>query len=235
MKVTPIKAFSDNYIWVFEDKDKGIAVVVDPGESEAVLAYLQDNDLKLMTILLTHNHDDHVGGVKDIAEANPQVVIYGPQETADLAGHIVAEGDTMELMGETVRVVKSEGHTRGHISYIMGDKLFCGDALFSAGCGRVFTGDYQAQYDALQTFKALADEVTVYAAHEYTQTNLRFAVSVEADNDVLKQALADADELVATGRPTLPTTIGREKEINLFLQAETLDEFIELRQQRDQF
>lgn len=233
MKVTPIKAFSDNYIWVIEDKGK--AVIVDPGESDAVLAYLKEKDLRLTTILLTHNHDDHVGGVKDIVEAYPQVVIYGPQETADMAGHIVAEGDAIELMGETVRVVRSEGHTRGHISYIMGDKLFCGDALFSAGCGRVFTGDYQAQYDALQTFKALDDAVAVYAAHEYTQTNLRFAISMEADNDILKQALTDADELVAAGRPTLPTTIGREKEINLFLQAESLDEFIELRQQRDQF
>lgn len=233
MNIIPIKAFSDNYIWLLKEDDQ--AVVVDPGESASVLKYLKDNGLTLTTLLLTHNHDDHVGGVKDLAEAYPDVIIYGPQETADLANRIVADGDTFELMGEAVRVVKSEGHTRGHISYIMEDKLFCGDAMFSGGCGRVFTGDYQAQYDALQTFKALDDAVVVYAAHEYTQTNLRFALSLDPENIVLQEALEEANKTVEAGQATLPTTIGREKQINVFLQAKDLGEFIELRQGRDQF
>ncbi|XJS10853.1 hydroxyacylglutathione hydrolase [Aerococcaceae bacterium WGS1372] len=233
MKIIPIKAFSDNYIWLIQEGSQ--AVVVDPGESQKVLAYLKDNDLTLTTLLLTHNHDDHVAGVKDLLEVYPDVTVYGPQETAELSNQIVADGDRFELMGESVQIVKSEGHTRGHISYIMGNMLFCGDALFSAGCGRVFTGDYQAQYDALQTFKALDDNVVVYAAHEYTQTNLRFALSVEPNNVILQEALAEVGKMLEAGKPSLPTTIGREKKINLFLQAEDLGEFIELRQGRDQF
>src|SRR5699024_220610 len=108
-------------------------------------------------------------------------------------------------------------HTHGHISFLMGEKaLFCGDALFSAGCGRVFTGDYQAQYDALQKFKRLDDEIKVYAAHEYTQTNLRFAHSVQPSNKAVSEALDQVNDLRAKEEPTLPSTIGREKKINLF-------------------
>lgn len=233
MNIIPIKAFSDNYIWLLEEATQ--AVVVDPGEAQGVLDYLDTHDLTLTTLLLTHNHDDHIGGVQDIIDRYPEIIIYGPQETANLATEGVADGDQFELFGQTVKVVRSEGHTRGHISYIMDDKLFCGDAMFSGGCGRVFTGDYQAQYDALQTFKALDDDVKVYAAHEYTQTNLRFALSVQPDNALIKEALEEANKVVEAGQPTLPTTIGREKDINLFLQAKDLAEFIELRNGRDNF
>lgn len=233
MNIHPIKALSDNYIWIMEEGKQ--AVVVDPGEAQGVLDYLEEKQLELTTILLTHKHDDHIGGVKEMIAKYPGTPVYGPEETAHVADHIVQEGDSFSLFGQDVHVFKTAGHTEEHISYLMGDALFCGDALFSGGCGRVFTKDYQAQYEALQKFKQLDDKVNVYAAHEYTGTNLRFAQSVQPSNAVIAEALEQVQELRAQGKPTLPSTIGKEKDINLFLRADSLDGFIELRQGRDNF
>lgn len=233
MKIHPIRAFSDNYIWVIE-KDKE-AIVVDPGEGAQVMDYLADAELELRAILLTHNHDDHIGGVLEIYEQYPDIAIFGPDETEPLVNHNVKEGDSFEILGETFEVFKTAGHTEGHISYLMGDDLFCGDALFSGGCGRVFTGDYEAQFAALQTFNELKDAVNVYAAHEYTVTNLNFALTVQPKNEVIQEALGEMKDRRAKDEPTLPTTIGREKEINLFLQADSVEAFKALRDQRDNF
>lgn len=233
MKIHPIKAFSDNYIWLMEEGSA--VIVIDPGEAEGVLAYLEEQQLQLTAVLLTHNHDDHVGGVNDVLAEYPDTPVYGPEETKELADHIVGDGDSFELLGQRFDVFKTAGHTEGHISYLAGEALFCGDALFSGGCGRVFTGDYQAQYAALQRFNRLNDDVQVYAAHEYTQTNLRFAHSVQPSNEKVSEALTQVEELRKQDLPTLPSNIGREKEINLFLRAETLEEFIQLRQARDDF
>ncbi|ALV22386.1 hydroxyacylglutathione hydrolase [Carnobacterium antarcticum] len=234
MNIHPIKAFSDNYIWVIEEGTE--AVVVDPGEAEGVMDYLEEQQLHLTAILLTHNHEDHIGGVKEMLAKYPDTPIYGPKETEPLADRIVQEGESFRLLGQTFQVIKTGGHTHGHISFLMGEEaLFCGDALFSAGCGRVFTGDYQAQYDALQKLKRLDDETQVYAAHEYTQTNLRFAHSMQPSNKSVSEALDQANDLRAKEEPTLPSTIGREKKINLFLQAERLEDFVELRKARDDF
>ncbi|MCA9765236.1 MAG: hydroxyacylglutathione hydrolase [Carnobacterium sp.] len=233
MDICPIKAFSDNYIWVIEEGTE--AVIVDPGEAKGVIGYLAEKNLELKAILLTHNHDDHIGGVQEILVTYPDISIYGPEETSSLANHVVVEGDSFNLLNEQFNVIKTAGHTEGHISFLAKKILFCGDALFSAGCGRVFTKDYQAQYDALQKFNQLDDEVLVYAAHEYTQTNLRFSQGIEPPNKVISEALAKTNELRAKGQPTLPTTIGREKKINLFLQATSLEDFKELRQARDHF
>lgn len=232
MNIHPIPAFADNYIWLIED---GSAVVVDPGEAQGVIDYLAERQLNLAAILLTHDHEDHTGGVAAILARFPQTPVYGPEETAPLADHVVQTGDAFGLLGHSFQVHQTAGHTHGHISYLMGQALFCGDALFSAGCGRVFTGDYQAQYEALQWFKRLADDIKVYAAHEYTQTNLRFAQSVDPGNPAIAAALEAANAKRARGLPTLPTTIGQEKAINLFLQAPTLAAFIDLRQARDRF
>ncbi|MBU5594307.1 hydroxyacylglutathione hydrolase [Amphibacillus sp. MSJ-3] len=233
MKIHPIKAFSDNYIWVIE-KDS-IAVVVDPGQASAVIAYLEAEALELGAIFLTHNHHDHTDGVEQILALHPGTPVYGPQETVPLNDHILDEGDTFELFEKPVSVLKTPGHTDGHISYLVGDALFCGDALFSAGTGRVFTGDYQAHYDSLQKFKHLKDTVKVYAGHEYTETNLRFAKSIDPKNRKITEALAEVTALRKEDKSTLPSTIGREKEINLFLQAESLEDFIKRRQARDHF
>lgn len=233
MDVNPVKAFSDNYIWVIEEgKD---AVVVDPGESGGVLHYLEDKELTLNAILLTHEHDDHIGGVENILKKFPDIPVYGPEETKNVADHVVREGESFTLLGYNFEVFKTAGHSREHISFLTENSLFCGDALFSAGCGRVFTGDYQAQYDALQKFKWMDENVNVYAGHEYTQTNLQFAQSIEPENETIRQVLDQVNDLREQGLPTLPSTIGKEKRINLFLMADTLEDFIELRKARDNF
>ena len=233
MEINPVKAFSDNYIWVIEEgKD---AVIVDPGEHKAVLHYLEENQMTLKAIILTHNHEDHIGGVKAISEKFPDTPIYGPEETAFLADHVVKDGDSFDLLGKKFQVFKTAGHTTEHVSFLMEKALFCGDALFSAGCGRVFTGDYQAQFNALQMFKSLDDAVEVYAGHEYTQTNLRFAQFIEPANKNISHVLDQVTNLRAHDRPSLPSTIGKEKNINLFLQADKLQDFIALRNARDNF
>ncbi|MGB3160077.1 MAG: hydroxyacylglutathione hydrolase [Carnobacterium sp.] len=233
MTVYPIKAFSDNYIWIIEEGTE--AVIVDPGEAKHVIAYLEEKQLRLNSILLTHNHDDHIGGVQEILANYPEISIYGPKETEQLANQIVSEGDSFTLLGQNFQVFQTGGHTHGHISFVTKEALFCGDALFSGGCGRVFTKDYQAQYDALQKFKQLDDDIQVYAAHEYTQTNLQFAQSIEPSNKVISESLTEVKDLRLNGQPTLPSTIGKEKKINLFLQAEKLEDFKKLRQARDNF
>lgn len=233
MKINPIKAFSDNYIWVIEEGKK--AVIVDPGEYKGVLHYLEENQMTLNAIILTHNHEDHIGGVKAILEKFPNTPVYGPEEIALLVDHVVKDGDSFNLLGKNFQVFKTAGHTTEHVSFLMEKALFCGDALFSAGCGRVFTGDYQAQFNALQTFKSLDETVEVYAGHEYTQTNLRFAQSIEPANKNISQVLDQVNSLRAHDLPSLPSTIGMEKNINLFLQADKLQDFIELRKARDNF
>lgn len=233
MKIHPIKAFSDNYIWLIE---KGSEVVlVDPGESAGVMRYLEAEERDLAAVLLTHNHNDHTGGVKQILAKYPEIPVYGPQETEPLNDYILHEGDSFQLFGQNVDILETPGHTEGHISYLIGDALFCGDALFSAGTGRVFTGDYQAQYETLQKFKQLNNLVKVYAAHEYTETNLRFAQSIQPTNQMISKVLNEVIAIREEDKPTLPSTIGREKEINLLLQADSLDTFIALRKARDNF
>lgn len=233
MNIKPIKALSDNYIWVIEEGRE--AIIIDPGESAGVLDYLEDSQLTVKAILLTHKHHDHVDGVADILVKFPDTPVYGPEEIGALTNHVVRDGDSVELFGKNFQIFITAGHTEGHISYLMDNNLFCGDALFSAGCGRVFTGDYQAQYDALQKFSTLADDIKVFGAHEYTQTNLRFSQSIEADNQKIATALDEVNQLRVNDELTLPSTIGKEKDINLFLQAKSLDDFIALRNARDAF
>lgn len=233
MIIHPIKAFSDNYIWCIQEGKE--AVVVDPGNAKVVLDYLEEKQLRLAAILLTHKHEDHTGGVREIVARHPESPVYGPKETETLANIVVGEGDSFNLLGQTFQAYETGGHTHDHISFLMGDDLFCGDALFSAGCGRVFTGDYEAQFETLQKFKSLDEDINVFPGHEYTEINLRFAYDMQPYNEKISHALEKVRELRTKGQPTLPTTIGREKEINLFLQAETLEDFIELRNARDDF
>ena len=234
MKITPLKALSDNYIWVFEERNK--AIVVDPGVAEPVIDWLQEYHLELAVILLTHAHSDHIDGVSQLIAQYENVIVYGPQEVEEIATKTVQSGDTFNVFGHEVQVFLTAGHTMGHVSYLVdGDTLFCGDALFSAGCGRVFTQDYQAQYESLQRFKQFNDHVKVYAGHEYTLTNLNFALSIEPNNQQIQSYREVIANKVQRGLPTLPSSIGIEREINLFLRAETPDDFKRLRDLRDVF
>ncbi|WGE34393.1 hydroxyacylglutathione hydrolase [Actinobacillus genomosp. 1] len=234
LNITPIPALSDNYIWAIQKNDN--VIIVDPSDAAPVLAFLAKNQLNLTAILLTHNHHDHIDGMPELLSRYPQISVYGSQEVAQFANRIVQPEDHFTLFDYDVRVIESAGHTAQHVSYLFGNEyLFCGDALFSAGCGRVFTGDYQAQFDALQRFKALPEFVEIFPAHEYTLSNLKFAEEVLPPSCALFEIQERAEILRSRNQPTLPTTLARELQINPFLQAVDLAQFIALRQQKDNF
>lgn len=231
MKIIPIPAFSDNYIWISQ-KDKD-AFIVDPGESKQVIDYIKKENLILKAILLTHKHADHIGGVDEILNEF-ETKVYGPSETSNLNDITLKEGDEFEVIGETVKVIKTAGHTEEHISYLVGDNLFCGDAMFLAGCGRVFTGNYDEQYKSMQKFKQLSDEIRIYAAHEYSMTNLSFANEVAPCEDV-EIEYRRCEDLRKKDLPTLPSTIEKERKVNPFFKANDVEEFKRFRDIRDKY
>ena len=229
MNIKYIKAFNDNYIWTIE-KD-GKILVVDPGDASPVIDYLKNKNLDY--ILLTHKHMDHVGGVKELKNKYG-VKVYGPLETSEYNDITLKDGDEFEIFGEKFKVILTGGHTEEHISYLMGDKLFCGDALFLAGCGRVFTKDYKKAYDGLNKLKNLDKDIVVYPAHEYSLANLEFAESVISNED-LDREYERVKKLREEDKITLPSTIEKEKKINPFFLARDLDEFIQYRNKKDNF
>ena len=229
MFINYIKAFNDNYIWTIE-KD-GKTLVVDPGDADPVIDYLKDKNLDY--ILLTHKHMDHVGGVKELKNKYGAKV-YGPLETKEYNDFTLSDGDEFEVMGENFKVILTAGHTDDHISYLMGDKLFCGDALFLAGCGRVFTKDYNKSYEGLLKLKNLDEDTLVYPAHEYSLANLEFARSVISNED-LNREYERVKKLREEDKIALPSTIEKEKKINPFFLARDLDEFIQFRNKKDNF
>ncbi|VEI77769.1 Hydroxyacylglutathione hydrolase [Mannheimia haemolytica] len=234
LQITPIPALSDNYIWAIQQHNN--LIIVDPAESQPVFDFIAKNSLNLTAILLTHNHHDHTDGVPNIAKRYPNIPVYGPKEVAKFATVIISPDQQLKLFDYDVNILESAGHTAGHISYLFGyDYLFCGDSLFSGGCGRVFTRDYQAQFDALQRFKQLPNSTQVYPAHEYTQSNLKFVEAVLPPSCILAEYQEQVDLLRSQNKPTLPTTIGLEMQVNPFMQAVDLAEFIALRQQKDNF
>lgn len=231
MKIIPIRAFKDNYIWAIVDERD--LVVVDPGESKPVIDFIEEQILSLKAILLTHKHSDHTCGVEELVERYKPTV-YGPSETKNLNSNSLSDGDEIEVLNRGFRVIKTAGHTEEHISYLVEDNLFCGDSLFLAGCGRVFTGDYEEQYRTIQKFKSLDDGVKVYAAHEYSVTNLNFAREVKPCEDV-ELAMNKVSKLISKDLPSLPSNIGCERKINPFFKAKDIVEFKGFRDIRDNF
>ncbi|CAB3787174.1 hydroxyacylglutathione hydrolase [Pararobbsia alpina] len=226
----PVPAFEDNYIWVMTDGHS--AVVVDPGDAAPVESWLREHGVKLIAILLTHHHADHVGGVATLLRtfSGPEgIPVYGPAaESIPVVSRALKGGDTIELdepYGEFA-VLDVPGHTRGHIAYVQhagGDgapHLFCGDTLFASGCGRLFEGTAAQMLASLDSLVALDDDTQVHCAHEYTLSNIRFALACEPANPDLQAWSIRARELRDLGRPTLPTTIGHEKRVNPFLRAD---------------
>ncbi|MDW2150806.1 hydroxyacylglutathione hydrolase, partial [Vibrio sp. 378] len=185
--------FNDNYIWLIQNSEKRCAVV-DPGDAQPVLDYLQANELTLEAILVTHHHNDHIGGVPDLVRAFPHVTVVGPKaEPIPTLTTPMEEGDKLELFGEIFLVLGLPGHTLGHIGYVGDSKLFCGDVLFSAGCGRIFEGTPEQMFESLSKVAALPEETQVFCAHEYTASNVAFALAVEPDNEQLRQYRDDVN------------------------------------------
>lgn len=223
VRIRPVPAFADNYIWLIDD---GLnAVVVDPGEAQPVLDALQADGLTLTAILLTHHHQDHVGGVQDLL-ASCKARVYGPaMEVLPVCDVPLSEGQRVDIDAPalSLRVLDVPGHTAGHIAYTGqvedAPVLFCGDTLFVGGCGRLFEGTPAQMLQSLDKFAALAPETRVYCAHEYTLSNLRWASAVEPDNPALSNFMADCQSRRDRDLPTVPSTIGTELACNPFMRA----------------
>ena len=221
MKLIPIPAFSDNYIWLLHDEHQ--ALVVDPGDAEPVLQALHRLDLKLDAILVTHHHPDHTGGVAALREATGARVFGPGREVIPEPLTRLSQGQQLQLLGLTFEVMDVPGHTAGHIAYFCQDLdqaplLFCGDTLFSGGCGRLFEGTPQQMLASLDALAALPAATRVCCTHEYTLSNLKFALAVDPDNQALLNYIAAASALRARQEPTLPSSIGLERQINPFLR-----------------
>ena len=222
LDVLTIPAFHDNYLWLVHDGRH--AVVVDPGDADAVSRALDANGLELTAILATHHHADHVGGVAELVR-QWDVPVFAPLHDA-IAGATVrlSEGDRVELDRPAVAfsVLDVPGHTRGHIAYVRetpgANWVFCGDTLFAGGCGRMFEGTPSMMLASLDKLAALPGDTLVYCAHEYTVSNLRFALAVEPGNTALRERFAQAQAMRAEGVPTVPSTVQLERETNPFLR-----------------
>ncbi|MDG3088849.1 hydroxyacylglutathione hydrolase [Vibrio hannami] len=218
LTIKSIPAFNDNYIWLIHNSTEACAVV-DPGDAAPVLSYIEEHGLTLEAILLTHHHNDHTGGVAALHRAFPQVKIVGPKNDA-IANltHSMSEGDQLSLFDVTFSVLDLPGHTNGHIGFFGDNKLFCGDVLFSAGCGRIFEGTTEQMFDSVNKISALPDSTEIYCAHEYTASNIVFALAAEPDNRQLQLYRDEVQQLRSQQKSTIPTSLLREKSVNPFLR-----------------
>ncbi|MFM0225507.1 hydroxyacylglutathione hydrolase [Paraburkholderia dipogonis] len=225
LEYVPVPAFDDNYIWVVSDGHH--AAVVDPGEAAPVKAYLAKRGWRLSAILLTHHHQDHVGGVADLLNGQA-VPVYGPAgEAIEHLTRRLKNGDHVSIAAPALElsVLDVPGHTSGHIAYFQAahpqgtPHVFCGDTLFACGCGRLFEGTPKQMLASLDALAALPGATEVHCAHEYTLSNIRFALACEPGNAELQAWRDKASELRARDAPTLPTTIAHERAVNPFLRA----------------
>lgn len=235
-KASAIPALSDNYIWAVhaDSVQPGDSVaIVDPGEAEPVLCWLQDNKLQIGAIIITHHHGDHTAGVASLLEhaktgGITNTPVYGPAAERDhipTITHSLSDGDqfTLDWLGLTFSTLAVPGHTLGHIALYSPGILLAGDTLFRGGCGRVFEGTAAQMQHALSRLRELDGATHVYCGHEYTQKNLQFAQRVEPDNPDIAQAVAAVNELRHNNRPSVPGTIAEERRINPFLRWDNAD------------
>ncbi len=253
LHIQQIPVLSDNYVYLVRDEESGACAAVDPAEAEPVLAALREKGLTLSHILNTHHHGDHVGGNERL-KAETGCAIVGPRADASRIPGIdveVGEGDEFRLGNAIARVFDVPGHTRGHIAYWFEDDkaLFCGDTLFALGCGRLFEGTPRQMWESLTSLRNLPGDTRVYCAHEYTQTNARFALSVEPENEALKAVAERVEVRRAKNLPTVPSLMADEVAANPFLRADSpelqramgmenadaVDVFAEIRHRKDAF
>ena len=234
-----VPILSDNYAWLLHDEASGAVAIVDPADATACIAAIEQDGGKLDMIIITHHHDDHIAGVDEVRAKYGATVVGATADKHRLPklDLEVKEGDTVPFGQSHFEVIDTPGHTRGHVSYFSpdGDILLCADTLFSLGCGRLLEGTAQDMFDSLQKLAKLPDDTLVCCGHEYTQTNARFALTVEPDNEALQQRAALVDRQRTAGRATVPTRLGEEKAANPFMRATTAEELGRIRTGKDNF
>ena len=226
IKIEPIKAFSDNYIWLVTTNE-GL-LVVDPGDAAPVESYLKDNNMSLSNILITHHHFDHTGGVKRLSETNNNLDVYGPTNSIfDGINKELKDGDKINILGIDFSIIEVPGHTLDHIAFFAENDgnpfLFCGDTLFAGGCGRIFEGTYEQMFESLSKLSELPLNTKVYCGHEYTLSNLSFALKVDKSNNILQVRYTDCIEARNNDIPTIPSTLELEMQTNPFLRHDQKD------------
>ena len=225
VNVITVPSFNDNYIWLIKDSQSQHCIVVDPGDATPVLEIIESQSLIVDAIIITHKHYDHIDGVEGLlAASDNEIKIYSKNKLFPLS-IAVQEGQVINFFDDrySLTIMEVPGHTLDHVVYFNEEALFCGDTLFSAGCGRVFEGSHQQMFDALSRLANLPDETLVYCAHEYTESNLAFAYAIEPKNNDLLSYMQQVAKKRQLGLPTIPSRIGLEKTINPFLRCENIE------------
>lgn len=239
-EVFQVPAFDDNYIFFLHSPSENKTCVIDPGAPQVVKNFLSEKNWDLTDIWITHHHFDHIGGLKALADSYPQCEIKGPkydQHRIPGLKTLLQDGDNFDFYGTPVQIYFLPGHTLGHIAYHLPEEniLFSGDVIFSLGCGRLFEGTPEQMHQSLQRISQLPENTQIYCTHEYTQANVEFALSLGDPSKKLLDFSQTVQVLRAQGHPTVPTTVAREKQLNPFVRAGSVEEFRQIREMKDQF
>ena len=223
LSVEPIKAYTDNYIWLVSTNEGSI--VVDPGESKEILNLIDSNEIDLKGVLITHHHYDHTNGLLDLTN-KINLEVYGPKKIEGI-NNIVEEFDKFSLIGIDFEVIEIPGHTLDHLAFFSSNNkdpiLFCGDTLFAGGCGRVFEGTFEQMFKSLKKISNYPKETKIFCGHEYTLSNLKFALEVDKDNKQLADEYINVKKLISSDIPSLPTNLNKELKLNPFLRCNEIN------------
>ena len=223
LSVEPIKAYTDNYIWLVSTNEGSI--VVDPGESKEILNLIDANEIDLKGVLITHHHYDHTNGLLDLTN-KMNLEVYGPKKIEGI-NNIVKESDKFSLIGIDFEVIEIPGHTLDHLAFYSSNNkdpiLFCGDTLFAGGCGRVFEGTFEQMFKSLKKISNYPKETKIFCGHEYTLSNLKFALEADEDNKQLADEYINIKKLISSDIPSLPTNLNKELKVNPFLRCNEIN------------
>ena len=224
LSVEPIKAFTDNYIWLVSTNEGSI--VIDPGESKSIQKLIDNKTIDLKGILITHHHYDHTNGLSELVKKN-ELEVYGPINNIDGINHRLNDKDKISIIGIDFDVISIPGHTLDHIGFYSANAnnpiLFCGDTLFAGGCGKIFEGTYEQMFHALKKITKLPTNTNIYCGHEYTLSNLKFALEADDTNKELIEEFKKVENKINSNIPSLPTTLDKELKVNPFLRCDNIN------------